>query len=707
MSDDTTKLSEDKYLFTFQDETQLWVPTEFIEKYRQLPFYDIIVHSEKYEDGSYYIDIPFLTIKKVLLFLIEDCVDINSLDLKDSYDIYNKLLEYPDVIDSDIKSDLLYHIQDRFTDYLIDNSISIADHHDLYNNHYLSIELFSSSKIKSIEDNHVLHIYVSGLFTIQLKDELIYYSYLIKMMNITKVEIEYDYASSIPLEYILPSCIKDIFPSLKILTITLNTHYKKSELLLNPNSDEYLMEYIRLYYSDEDEISKYENYNYYTESEMNEYNNISSININYSYYSQDMIDSYNEKREKNELPKLYAYIVNEAIYTNDYSNVEISETKDEYTSNDQISIEYNDKTNDKAFIINEVSSKLGISQLLGLSSCYSISQIKKNTHDNSKYKSIIIMKLFEEGVFDSLTTFCVGWIKELTHKMYNNLFKEILATHIFPNVTELIYNDNSFQLSLIKKEYFPKLHIINYMVEIYSSAFESLFPMNIISIIDIIHMHENCRCGDIELIVLDNLIHTHSIHIDGIDDNDNDNDNDKNNDNDNDKNNNDDNNNHNNNNNNNNDKKNNNDYDDTNKNDIRNSIEKFMKSNILENINSINVSFDDNMSIKYLEWISNLFNDNKYNTLHDITINLYSIEENLSSEYLTMFENIMGKLICMASIVTIEDNYINIFKQMIYQMIALMKCSKTQWWISFIKRLLRFINNINFPSSSAILLNGK
>ncbi|KAK8809874.1 hypothetical protein WA158_000817 [Blastocystis sp. Blastoise] len=682
---------EDKYLFTFQDESQLWISREFIEKYHQLPFYDIIEHSEKYDDGSYYIDIPSSSMKTVIQFLMDKTTDIFSLNLKESYDIYIILVEYSVTIDKEIQSDLLFHVKELFYKYLKDNNYNI-------NGYYLC-----DVKLLPIE-----------LFNLVKKD----------------IHIKNDYSSNIPLEYICPSCIKDIFPSLKNVEIAVTTHYQKTDVLLNPNSDEYIMEYIRLLSENNYKIKNPKKNKYYTESEMNEYNKISSLDLNKLYYSQDMIDSYNKRREKNELPKLYRYVVNETIYTDDYSNIEMSKTEDEYTLKDKVSITYDDKTKDKTLSIHEVSSEYGISQLLLLPS-----YMYWDFHCNPMF----FMKLFEEGVLDSLTTLSIKSIKELTNRIDKNLFNKIMTTHIFPNVTEFIYDDYDYNDT---------------------KNFDSLFPANLMSMIDIIRInyvddYEKEEIGHL----LDNFVYSHSIHIDtiGIDEH--------------------------------------HDFiyylphlkelleknfvsfndhlsiyssrsgniknlysienynqnidrlniefkdDNQDRIDIRNSLERFLKSNILKHLNNLDVSFDDYISIEYLTWISTLFNDNKFNTIHKLEIDLRSIKKDSSSEALTAYENILEKLVSKASIVIIEDWALSFINRLIpkgcfhkttqlflkvYDMpndnfcklyttnnfpqlktIKFYSFFRIKWWSSFIKIFCNYINNNNFPSSSIVKFGKK
>ncbi|KAK8803819.1 hypothetical protein WA158_001513 [Blastocystis sp. Blastoise] len=740
MSTSDFLLTEDKYLFTFQEETKLWISREFIEKYKQFPFYDIIKHSDKYEDGTYYIDIPSSPMEKVIDFFMDDNQDIFTLNLRDSYDMYTTLLNYSVVIDNEKQDDLLFHIKELFIEYLKENNYNINGYSIKDIQSYLPMNLFNDDWKQ---------ISIKGLFTPQRISEFLYYSLLFKMMNITDVYIEYDYASNIPLEYIYPSNIKEIFPLLIEMKITVNTHYKKTELLLNPVSDEYIMEYIRLFEKNDNKKDHTDSYNYYTESEMNEYNKISSLDTNNIHYSHDLVDSYNAKRRKNQLIKIYKNIVNEAIYTNDYSKVDINETENEYILYDQIRIIYDYETNDKTFLIEEVSSEIVISQLLSLPSHFSFSKIAFNSYIDSKYESIIIINAFEKGVFDSLTTLNVKWVKNLTSHIDDNLFMKIMTTHIFPNVTTLEYNyDYYFQLSSIKKENFPKLHILDCHIEM-SIDFDSIFPLDFLSMIDTIQIDKVDDNQEYELaLLLDDLAYINLIHInitsnlvyyfphlrelldknlisfDELYINTNDSDNVK--------------------------KLDcfenykqnidclNIEFNDDERHENKNSLERFLKSNVLHYLNSLSVLFGSRISIEYLTWISNIINDNKINTIHELTIDLRNITVS-SSEYITAYENIMEKLISKASIIKIDHCYMSFINRLIpkgcfhnttqltlitydvpddsfyelcntdhFTQIKSIECDiprNRRWLNNFKETLCEYIDNTKFPLSTTIQLS--
>ncbi|KAK8812498.1 hypothetical protein WA158_007731 [Blastocystis sp. Blastoise] len=693
------QLDEVQYLFTFQDETKLWISKEFIEKYNQLPFYDIIKNSEKYEDDSYYIDMPSSTMEKVIRFLLAEDKNISSLDFKESYDIYKIIYEFSVTADNSIQKCLLFHIKELFIDYLNENNYVVYNKYDIFWHSLrklnISIELFSLEKKK---------ICMQGLFTPKRKDELFYYSILFKMMNVTTVEIESNnhnnidsYASNIPIEYICPKYIKDIFPSLESLTITINIHYKKSEFLLKPNSDEYIMEYARLFDSSFYTLSDSEEYEYFTRSEMNEYNTISSLDLNKLYYSHDLVYVYKRNKENNKLPKLYKYFINEGINTNHYLHVEMNGTTNEYTLFDRISIEYDEKTNDKTLCINELSSQLNTSQLIQLSTYMCSSNIMINTNFFSTYEAMAFMKALEDSIFDSLKILSVRWIKELTFDINKNLYIKIMTTHLFPNVTELIYNEEYFELSSIKKECFPKLHIINIDIKITHKFVESLIPVNLISMIDTIRIKEIESDQKKEIALqFDNLAYIYSIYIDGIDDLIY--------------------------------------YCPHIKELLENSLISIHKltvdtsdfvnikkldyfKNYKQNIDFLDIKLkvDYNISIKYLKSISNIFNNNKINTIHKLTINLNLIQKDLSSEYLNIYEKIMEKLIPKASFVKIEfindipnDNFLELYTTdnlPKLEYIELCKRKDKKWWIHFIQRLINYIYKNNFPLSTTIRLN--
>ncbi|KAK8799478.1 hypothetical protein WA158_006027 [Blastocystis sp. Blastoise] len=769
--------NDDKYLFTFQDESQIWISKDFIKKYPQLPFYDIIIHSEKYEDGSYYIDIPFYPMNKVIQYLMDQNMDIFSLNLRDSYDIYKILIEYSVMIDSVIQSDLLFHVKVLFYNYLKDNYYYV---YIICYEHFrqcMPIELFSLEKKK---------IHVTRFITPQRKDELFYYSLLFKMMNITQVSFEYKYSSNIPLEYICPSCIKDIFPSLKEVKITVNTQYEVAGLLFDPFSNEYKVKHTRLLYDNEYTYIRKRS-KYYNESDMNEYNNISSSDLNNLHVSKELTDSYSEKIENSEFHKLYINLVNESMNTKKYLNVETCETDDKYGLNDEISIKYDDKTNDEIFCIDKVYSKHVISQLLCLPSYLSISKIILNENFISQSDSKIFMKLFEEGVFDSLTTLSVKSIKELANEIDDNLYIKIMTTHVFPNVTELIYdyeddeddsddnydekddddddddndddddddNDDDDDDDDDNDDDDDDNDNDDDDDDNITDNLDSLFPVNLMSIIDTIRINGiDYDVKDEICLYLDNLAYTSSIHIDiifghmydwiesfphlkelleknlitcnelysynSLDENikifdsiENFKQN----------------------------------IDSINirlkfyENDLykRNALERFLKSNALEYLNKLDVLFDKNISMECLTWISTLFNDNKFNALHKLDIDLESIiKDSLSSEYLTAYENILEKLIPKASIVNIENctmTFINRliptgcfhkttqlileindipddtfcklyitdnFSQLKY--IKIYQYRNREWWLDFIKILCNNINNNNFPSSSIVRL---
>ncbi|KAK8805926.1 hypothetical protein WA158_002582 [Blastocystis sp. Blastoise] len=507
MSENKSILTEDKYLFTFQDETQLWISRELLEKYPQFPFHDIIQHSDKYEDGSYYIDIPSMSMDKVISLFNDKNIDISSLNLRDSYDIYRTLFEYSVTLDKEIQSDLLFHVEELFIDYLK------ANHYAIYGNkkkkHQLTIpmEVFNSeTKI----------LFINGLITSLQMELLFYYSLLIKMMNIKQVDINYEYASNIPLEYICPSCIKDIYPSLRKLTISETIHYNKSDELLNPNTEEYLKEYTVFCNKYGYEMKNNETYEYYMKSEMKRYNEVSPFNKTVAESQNYELDSYFERVKMNALPKLYKCNIDETLYVNDFSQIERSQNNDSYILMNKIGIEYDIKTGSETLYIYELNSEYGITQLLSVPLYSSISEINISGYKSiQKRFTIPIVNAFENGVFDSIKTINALWFLEMLED------NKWIQKHIFPNVTKFIYDDRDkfMSMSLVNKERFPGLHIIHYGVNFDESDLQNLFPGRFISMIDTIILNDYDERLESVTPFLDDLAFNHSIHIDGLYDN--------------------------------------------------------------------------------------------------------------------------------------------------------------------------------------------
>ncbi|KAK8797545.1 hypothetical protein WA158_005891 [Blastocystis sp. Blastoise] len=534
--------------------------------------------------------------------------DISSLNLRDSYDIYRTLLEYSFSTNSEMKSDLFFHIKELFIEYLKENNYDIYQFYGKESLLYMPMKLFDSNK--------------------------------------------------------------------KRMRIDVITNYEKTEQLLNPNSDDYIMEYIRLFNKCGYKIKNYKDYDYYNELEMNEFNHYFSFDIDTIYYPFDLIDTYNKRREINKLPKLYKYVVNEAIYTNDYLNVNINETDDENSYKNIIGILYDEKTNDKTFIIYQVFSTCGISQLLHLLSYYSISQNEKNLYDYTRYESIIIIKALKEGILDSLTT--------LNGYRNMNNFKSLFPMNIVSMIDSIqIHKIDStqnetlaFLLDDLAYKYLIHIDGIDSMIY-YIPHLKELLEKDLISI------HKLCinSSDSVNIKKLDYIIcYKHNIECLDIT------------------------------------FQNNKQQDDIiSEIDVNNSLTRFLKNSLLEHLNSFTIKFCDNLSIEYLTWISSLFNENKINTMHELFFDLPNIKKDLSSEYLTIYENIMEKLIPKASIVRIDiindipdDNFCELYTKNNFHQLKSIKLNKyriKKLWTDFILKLCNYIHNKNFLSSTTIQLS--
>ncbi|KAK8790004.1 hypothetical protein WA158_006784 [Blastocystis sp. Blastoise] len=524
MSTGEIHLSEEKYLFTFQDETQILVFREFIEKYPQLPFYDIIKHSEKYEDGSYYIDMLPLHMEKVIQFLNDDNIDISLMNLKDSFDLYSTLYEYSIFINDEKQNNLFYHVKELFIKFLNEHKYCVCLEYSYMNDNCYSIpmELFNSEKKE---------IHINGLITPKRKDELLYYSLLFKIINVIRVKIEYPYASNIPLEYICPSCIKDIFPSLKEIWITVVTYYKKSGELLNPNTDEYMNEYhcycCRYGYI---QAYKYRNENcyYYGEYETYRYNEITTKEINRNIYSNELYESYDKRRQHYKLPKLYKESIEEALYITDYSTAITSRKTDENTLVDTIIVWYEPKVDTQHLFIQRFNTEIGLSQLLRLPLFSCIQCTTEGSEVDSEYITVPMMKAYKDVLFNYISTIEINTLIKFNKLSQDNQFYKMIESHIFPNVTRLIYdNEDSYVLKIVYNNNNNNNNNINnnnnninnhnnnqrFIYIIDENNIEVLFPKHFLTMINTINMYPSCLNSEKFCSFLDDLAYNHSIHL--------------------------------------------------------------------------------------------------------------------------------------------------------------------------------------------------
>ncbi|KAK8814329.1 hypothetical protein WA158_008191 [Blastocystis sp. Blastoise] len=507
------QLNEEKYLFSFQDETQLWIPVKVIENYRELPFYDIIKHSDKYDDGSYYIDMLPLHMKDVIQFLMEDNIDISSMSFKDSADICETLDEYSVDIKDDKLQELSNHVEQIVISFLKENHYKVYFDDNDDSELTMPMEIFSyNSKVLKID----------GLTTSEKREKLLCYSHIFKQINITTVFIEYQYSSTIPLEYICPSNIKEIFPALEKLKITVNVSFEETDIRLNPFTDEYMEQFH--FFVDWCRDKEWDRiaYEMFTKSEIRRYQLVNNNDIHRNQFSKYLLDRYDDLKSEGSLPRLYENKVEEALYNQDYSKLEKTYERSELTKV-SLSLKYEKDSNNVSLDIPCPNIECGFSQLLQLPIYSSISYVSLPSV-TSKSSAEPIIKAFQKGYFDSLTELNLSTLEEYVPFFCDYRLSDIITSHIFPDITELHISNKDKQsslLCLVNKTCFPKLHIITYDSSFNSDVQETyscLLPHHLLSFIDTINVPYDSSYIKYAAPLLDDLASNYNIHINNLKD---------------------------------------------------------------------------------------------------------------------------------------------------------------------------------------------
>ncbi|KAK8803818.1 hypothetical protein WA158_001512 [Blastocystis sp. Blastoise] len=485
--------------FVFQDEKRISIPLSFFENLPNslllLAYKSPANYLEDVE--AYYIDSPSLFIDKVVE-IFNNLVPLDSFSFRELIDV-DKTIKY--FLGDDFTE---YHL--KIDDFLVESLKTFIEENNC--------EL--DSKILHSEDNCFI-MTIQEIFTEERNKLFLQYSCLFEYFNVYEVCLKYNFSSDIPYEYIYPSNLHELFPKIKNYIIQV-TYYPEIKFLQVKSTDTHYItlykEYKRQYYKE------YYPYAYrvyslkHPEIEQNilKYNSISvdpiinnkhNRTLNIKDIHEEFIDIdideeiKNEKEEKR--PDLYIDPL--CDYSRNYTEEMIGKNKHDFCINDQKAItEFNfsyihDGTDKPQFML-----QLEIPPLLLL--------LK-----DSLYASL---KIFDFSQF----------IHQDMYPEYIQLFKHIITTHVFPNVTTLQINSfvmlNSNKdlireiLSLITRDRFPKLHIYNLLAfDEYSilndsllSDMDVLVPISLLQLIDIIQPGNNSYFTKFPKIktILDNLI---------------------------------------------------------------------------------------------------------------------------------------------------------------------------------------------------------
>ncbi|KAK8800698.1 hypothetical protein WA158_000023 [Blastocystis sp. Blastoise] len=384
----------------------------------------------------------------------------------------------------------------------------------------------------NIHEEHKLLICIP--FTEEKVRSFTKYSRLFELFNITRVCFRFFYDDETSYDSVYPSNINSIFPLIQEYEIEFGWYPLKKPVLVtrmdshyNILYKEYKRQYYEKYYPEAYEIYKEKhkdieidtlnNDQIYICNSKNQKKN-KSVNkkeevIHHEIIPIDIDKEISNEKEENK-PDLY--IESTSNFSEDYN--ESQKERDIYRINKPGESKKKDCTYKFSFIDNngekdyqhpilttaEYDSDEIITYILHLPICKHLKRIQDNSKQPIKLQlhTPPLLKALKEGYFNNIIIFdCTLFIQMGSYPEHKELFKKILATYRFPNVTTLLCHDRtkwsdeaSFYeeiMCLITRKRFPKLHIydisscmdINYRVYTLES-FHYVLPESIVSLID-------------------------------------------------------------------------------------------------------------------------------------------------------------------------------------------------------------------------------
>ncbi|KAK8797036.1 hypothetical protein WA158_004246 [Blastocystis sp. Blastoise] len=418
--------------------------------------------------------------------------------------------------------------------------------------------LDNSLDLDSLPLNDIINVFTKDKNSLFLQ-----YSCLFGFFNVTKVIINFDFDEDIPYEYIYPSNLHSIFPKLENYIIKLYYYPQKQYIKITSLDSHYLVlykEYKRIYCK-YNYKAKYIEYKVeYPEIEMNALDNDQIhlyLNIDNNKNKEILdekididIDEEMNIRKDEEKPDLCIESLSDYSheYNNQQKNSQVINSKDTIQkkcliyefyfldNNGELDMQHPtlkqcNNENDEIF-----------SYILNINICKQLKEIPDDIFSLPVKLQVNIpplLKALKDGTFDNLEVFNIhDFIQSGSYLEYKNIFKNILKTHVFPNVTTIsTYNWDQTKddmimmislLALFTKEHFPKLHIYDLHYLYFNSEedkitdlFPNLFPDEFIELIDTILLVNKNKHIDIHSFVTDDsipmalceLLETHSLNL--------------------------------------------------------------------------------------------------------------------------------------------------------------------------------------------------
>ncbi|KAK8791059.1 hypothetical protein WA158_005690 [Blastocystis sp. Blastoise] len=512
--------------FIFQGENKISIPLYFLKTYPNSLLSLIYERPENYleDDQAYYVDSPSLSIDK-LMKIICNSDPLDSFSSDELIDL-DKTVEFFLGNDS-WKYRLLIH------DALVDILKKFI--------YKYNCEL---DNMKNIYSQTSFKMTVHDTFT-EERNKLFYqYSHLFEYFNIDEVTLKYDFDDRIPYEYVYPHNLHELFPKLKNYSICASYYPLKKYLQIRPIDNHYFTlykEYKRQYYCTHypEAYYKYrqqhpeiENYrlihhqiylyplNNHGNNEISKKEKEKEKNIHHEIIPIDIDEEIRNEKE-DEKPNLY--IESSSDYSRVYNEEMIKKEKEHPSLYDKKSIIKFDIlfTDDNGSILTDKQYPLltlfdnNFNDIFLYFSNFQIcKQIRSLSTHYITYDDILqleippLLLLLKDSLFASLEIFDFSqFINEDMYPEYIQLFKDIISTHVFPNVTTLRMNsditmfyENSIKdiLLLITRDRFPKLSIYylpfydSYDLEDYTiSMMYAIVPISLLNIINIMQPSMN------------------------------------------------------------------------------------------------------------------------------------------------------------------------------------------------------------------------
>ncbi|KAK8801950.1 hypothetical protein WA158_006345 [Blastocystis sp. Blastoise] len=495
--------------FNFQDETRISVPLQFLKKFPKSLLSITIENQNNYmeSEDTYYIDSPSFSIKNTILFM-EDVITLDSLTVNEVFDVYDTIK---------------YLFDDEAIEYIV------------------KIEEYKEETIKEFKINYCYD------------DEDNYDKY----NDENKIIIKVDFSEDIPYEYIYPSNLHVIFPKLEIFEMKIGYYRKEISIRIPSSNCHYLFLYKEYNNIQEHSISKCnlfindeikgvypydEDYEITTNNpEDSRLINDKTIRINNNNNNNKNIrDDIETTEQENDEEKPDLFVHNIFEYSREYNEEQMKleqlgdNHKEKTFSLFTFTYNHNNEIKDLKHPILKQSYTMCydiLKYILNIPICKNIKEIDTECHSRSMKQLYIppLLKVLKEGFLDNLESIDImNFIRRIIPE-YIQLFKDILTTHVFPNITTLEikkYPVNDFDMFILKdillfitKEHFPKLHIYNihncFRNSLFLETIHVLFPISLLNIIDTIYTDCNSYTFGIpiNLRMVENLMNTKDIHV--------------------------------------------------------------------------------------------------------------------------------------------------------------------------------------------------